>query len=76
VLGTVAAADDDDAGGDVLETDSGIGDVPMLTTRPAGPEGGDAALFFESAKGHGNSGLRITDYGSRFADVVKDTNRF
>ena len=43
----MAAADDDDAGGDVLETDSGIGDVPMLTTRPACPEGGDAALFFE-----------------------------
>ena len=46
VLGALAAADDDDTGGEVLETDRGIGDVPVLTPRPTGPEGGNAALFF------------------------------
>ena len=61
MLGAVAAADDDDAGGDVLETDSGIGDIPMLTTRPAGPEGGDAALFFEIVESHDNPERRTQD---------------
>jgi len=46
VLGAVPATDDYDAGRDVLEADRGIGDVPVLTPRPAGPEGGDTALFF------------------------------
>jgi len=42
----MATADNDNAGGEVLETDCGIGNVPVLTSGSAGPEGCDAALFF------------------------------
>ena len=65
MLGTVSATDDDDAGGDVLESDSGIGDVPVLPSWPAGPEGGDAALFFKVVEGHDNSESRSQNPESR-----------
>jgi hypothetical protein len=37
---------DNDPGGPVLKADGGIGDVLMLSTGTACPEGSDAALLF------------------------------
>ena len=52
VLGAVPAADDHDACRKMLEADGRVGDVPVLPSRPACPEGCDAALLFKSVKIH------------------------
>jgi hypothetical protein len=57
----VAPADDDNTGGEVLETNRGIGYVFMLPPRTAGPEGSDAALFFEIVEYHDYPERRTQD---------------